>query len=48
MMGISPDGKKVYIGGAGNDLEVFDDKLQRLKQVWLDADLGGNFIEIEE
>lgn len=48
LMGISPDGKKVYVGGAGNDLEVFDDKLQRLKQVWLDADLGGNFTEIEE
>lgn len=48
LMGISPDGKKIYIGGAGNDLEVFDQDLKPLKQVWLDGDLGGNFVVSEE
>jgi hypothetical protein len=48
LVAISPDGSKVYIGGAGNDLEVLDARLRPLKQVWLDADLGDRFVEVEE
>ena len=48
MMGIAPDGSKVYIGGAGNDLDVFDSKLNFIKTVWLEHDLSGNWEAVEE
>ena len=41
LVAISPDADKVYIGVAGNDFEVFDARLQRLKTVELDGEIVG-------
>lgn len=38
---ISPDGSKLYIGGAGNHFSVFNDQLEKIKEVEFDGDLHG-------
>lgn len=44
---ISPDGQKIYVGGAGNDFLIFDREFKRVKTVWLDADLLGGVTVID-
>ncbi len=44
---ISPDGKKLYVGGAGSDFLVFDQQLERVKTVWLDGEIMGRPIVID-
>ncbi|MEC7584783.1 MAG: hypothetical protein VYE77_10740 [Planctomycetota bacterium] len=42
LSGISPDGSKVYIGGAGSDFMVYDaDTLEKIRTVELDGELYG-------
>ena len=42
LSGISPDGSKVYIGGAGSDFMVYDaDKLEKIRTVELDGEIYG-------
>ena len=38
---ISPDGTKMYIGGAGNHFLVLNDQLERVKTVEFEGDLYG-------
>ena len=38
---ISPDGKKLYIGGAGNHFLVLNEQLERVKTVEFDGDMYG-------
>ena len=48
LTGISPDGTKIYVGGAGSDFLVFDRQFKRMKTVWLDGEIGGGFNAIVE
>jgi hypothetical protein len=41
LVAISPEGDKVYIGTAGNDFEIFDANLKRLKTVELAGEIVG-------
>ena len=40
--GISPDGKKIYVGGAGSDFQVYDaETMQKIKTIDLDGEIYG-------
>jgi len=44
----SPDGEKFYIGGAGNDFQVFDKDFKFLKTVVFPGDLAGRIWSLED
>lgn len=44
---ISPDGKKVYIGGAGNNFLILNDKLERIGTVEFDGDMYGSMFVVD-
>ena len=47
LSGISPDGKKVYVGGAGNDFDIYGDDFQLIKTVTFEGDLSGRIYSID-
>jgi hypothetical protein len=47
LVAISPEADKIYIGVAGSDFEVFDQKLQRLKTVELDGEISGRIFVVD-
>lgn len=47
LSGLSPDGQKIYVGGAGNDFVILDRQLQRTKTVLFDGDLYGGITILE-
>ncbi len=44
---ISPDGLKIYVGGAGNDFDVYDRNFNKLKTVNFPGDLSGRVWTLE-
>jgi hypothetical protein len=47
LVAISPDADKIYIGVAGNDFEVFDAQLKRLKTVELEGEVAGSIYVVD-
>ena len=44
---IAPDGKKIYIGGAGNHFLILNDKLERIGTVEFDGDMYGSMFVVD-
>lgn len=44
---ISPDGSKIYVGGAGSDFEVYDRAFNRLKTIELDGEIYGSVFLVD-
>lgn len=47
LVAISPAADKVYVGVAGSDFEVFDQKLQRIGSVELDGEISGRIYVVD-
>jgi hypothetical protein len=48
LAGISPDGRKIYVGGAGSDFQVYDSEtMQKIKTIELDGEINGQIFVLD-
>lgn len=48
LSGISPDGSKIYVGGAGSDFQIYDSAtMQKIKTVNLEGEITGEIYVLE-
>lgn len=46
--GISPDGSKIYVGGAGSDFQIYDTAtMQKIKTVELEGEINGQIFVVD-
>jgi hypothetical protein len=48
LSGISPDGRKVYVGGAGSDFQVYDEKLKFVHTVEMPGEIYGGITVLDD